>query len=124
VKKIMLKAKIHNAVVTQAEKDYEGSVSVDEDLLDEAGLVPYEQVHIYNITNGERFVSYLMKEKRGSGMVGINGSAVHKANVGDRVILAVFGLMDEEETDFFIPRVLIMDKDNKIKQIKKKKKRG
>lgn len=118
MKKIMLKAKIHNAVVTQAEKDYEGSVSVDEDLLDEAGLVPYEQVHIYNITNGERFVTYLIKGERGSGMVGINGAAVHKVNVGDRVILAVFGLMDEEETDFFIPRVLIMDKDNKIKQIK------
>lgn len=118
MKKIMLKAKIHNAVVTQAEKDYEGSVSVDEDLLDEAGLVPYEQVHIYNITNGERFVTYLIKGERGSGMVGINGAAVHKANVGDRVILAVFGLMDEEETEFFIPRVLIMDKDNKIKQIK------
>ena len=118
MKKIMLKAKIHNAVVTQADKDYEGSVSVDEDLLDEAGLVPYEQVHIYNITNGERFVTYLIKGKRGSGMVGINGAAVHKANVGDRVILAAFGLMDDEETDFFIPRVLIMDKDNKIKQIK------
>lgn len=118
MKKIMLKAKIHNAVVTQAEKDYEGSVSVDEDLLDEAGLVPYEQVHIYNITNGERFVTYLIKGERGSGMVGINGAAVHKVNVGDHVILAVFGLMDEEETDFFIPRVLIMDKDNKIKQIK------
>lgn len=91
---------------------------MDEDLLDKAGLVPYEQVHIYNITNGERFVTYLIKGERGSGMVGINGAAVHKANVGDRVILAVFGLMDDEETDFFMPRVLIMDKDNRIKTIK------
>ena len=118
MQRIMLKAKIHNAVVTQADKDYEGSVSVDEDLLDEADLVPYEQVHIYNITNGERFVTYLIKGERGSGKVGINGAAVHKANVGDRVILAVFGLMNDEETDFFIPRVLILDKDNKIKKIK------
>ena len=118
MKKIMLKAKIHNAVVTQVDKNYEGSVTVDEDLIDEADLVPYEQVHIYNITNGERFVTYLIKGERGSGIIGINGAAVHKANVGDRVILAVFGLMDDEETDFFIPRVLIMDKDNKIKKIK------
>ena len=72
MQRIMLKAKIHNAVVTQADKDYEGSVSVDEDLLDEAGLAPYEQVHVYNITNGERFVTYLIKGERGSGIIGIN----------------------------------------------------
>jgi len=118
VKRIMLKAKIHNAVVTEADKDYEGSLALDEDLLDAAGLMPYEQVHIYNITNGERFVTYLIKGERGSGTVGVNGAAVHKANVGDRVILAVFGLLDDEEIDFFIPRVLIMDENNKIKKIK------
>ena len=118
MKRIMLKAKIHNAVVTEAGKNYEGSLTLDEDFLDEAGLVPYEQVHIYNITNGERFVTYLKKGKRGSGTVGINGAAVHKAKVGDRVILAVFGLMDDEETDFFIPRVLLMEGNNKIKLIK------
>ncbi len=118
MKRIMLKAKIHNAVVTEADKNYEGSLTLDEDLLDEAGLVPYEQVHVYNITNGERFVTYLIKGARGSGTVGINGAAVHKANVGDRVILAAFGLMDDEETDFFIPRVLLMEGNNKIKKIK------
>ena len=114
----MLKAKIHNAVVTQADKNYEGSLTLDEDLLDEAGLMPYEQVHIYNITNGERFVTYLIKGERGSGTVGVNGAAVHKANVGDRIIVAAFGLMDDEETDFFIPRVLIMEGNNKIKKLK------
>ncbi len=118
MKRIILKAKIHNAVVTEADKNYEGSLTLDEDLLDEAGLIPYEQVHVYNITNGERFVTYLIKGERGSGIVGINGAAVHKANVGDRVILAVFGLMDDEETDYFIPRVLIMERNNKIKKIK------
>ncbi len=118
MKRIMLKAKIHNAVVTEAEKNYEGSLTLDEDLLDEAGLVPYEQVHVFNITNGERFVTYLIKGERGSGTVGINGAAAHKANVGDRVILAVFGLMDDEETDFFIPRVLLLEGNNKIKKIK------
>jgi len=118
VKRIMLKAKIHNAVVTEANIDYEGSLTLDEDLLDEAGLMPYEQVHIYNITNGERFVTYLIKGERGSRTVGINGAAVHRANVGDRVILAVFGLMDDEETDFFIPKILLMDENNKIKKIK------
>ncbi len=118
MKRIMLKAKIHNAVVTEANIDYEGSLTLDEDLLDEAGLMPYEQVHIYNITNGERFVTYLIKGERGSRTVGINGAAVHRANVGDRVILAVFGLMDDEETDFFIPKILLMDENNKIKKIK------
>ena len=117
MKRIMLKAKIHNAVVTEADKEYEGSLTLDEDLLDKAGLKPYEQVHIYNITNGERFVTYLIKGERGSGTVGINGAAVHKANVGDRVILAVFGLIDEGETDFFIPRILVMDENNKVKKI-------
>ena len=118
MKRIMLKAKINNAVVTETDKNSEGSLTLDEDLLDEAGLVPFEQVHIYNITNGERFVTYLIKGERGSGIVGINGAAVHKANVGDRVILAVFGLMDDEETDFFIPRVLLLEGNNKIKKIK------
>ncbi len=118
MKRIILKAKIHNAVVTEADKNYEGSLTLDEDLLDEAGLIPYEQVHVYNITNGERFVTYLIKGERGSGIVGINGAAVHTANVGDRVILAVFGLTDDEETDYFIPRVLIMERNNKIKKIK------
>ncbi len=114
----MLKAKIHNAVVTETDKNCGGSLTLDEDLLDEAGLVPFEQVQVFNITNGERFVTYLIKGERGSGTVGINGAAVHKANVGDRVILAVFGLMDDEETDFFIPRVLLMEGNNKIKKIK------
>ena len=118
MKRIMLKAKIHNAVVTEADKDYEGSLSLDEDLLDAAGLMPYEQVHIYNITNGERFVTYLIKAERGSGTVGVNGAAVHKASVGDRVILAVFGLMDDEETDFYMPRVLLLEENNKIKKTK------
>ena len=118
MKRIMLKAKIHNAVVTEADKNYEGSLTLDEDLLDEAGLMPYEQVHIYNITNGERFVTNLIKGERGSGTVGVNGAAVHKANAGDRIIIAAYGLMDDEETDFFIPRVLIVEGNNKIKKIK------
>ena len=117
MKRIMLKAKIHNAVVTQADRDYDGSLTLDEDLLEAAGLLPYEQVHVYNITNGERFVTYLIKGKRGSGTVGINEAAVHKAGVGDRVILAVYGLMDDEEIDFFIPKVLLMDAENRIKKI-------
>ena len=118
MKRIMLKSKIHNAVVTQANMDYEGSLTLDEELLEKAGLLPYEQVHIYNISNGERFVTYLIKGERGSRIVGVNGAAVHKANVGDRLILAVFGLMEQEETDFFIPKILILDKNNRIKKKK------
>lgn len=118
MRRIMLKAKIHNAVITEADQGYEGSLSLDADLMDKTDLIPYEQVHIYNISNGERFVTYLIKGERGSGTVGVNGAAVHKASVGDRVILAVFGLMEEEETDFFIPKILIMDEKNRIKKIK------
>jgi aspartate 1-decarboxylase len=118
MRRIMLKAKIHNAVVTETNKAYEGSLTLDEDLLDKAGLIPFEQVHIYNITNGERFVTYLIKGERGSGTVGINGAAVHKANTGDRIILAAYGLIDEKETDFFIPKILILDDRNQIKKIK------
>lgn len=115
--RIMLKAKIHNAVVTQTDRDYEGSLTLDEDLLEAAGLLPYEQVHVYNISNGKRFVTYLIKGERGSGTVGINGAAAHKASAGDRVILAVYGLMDDEEIDFFIPKILLMDAKNRIKKM-------
>ena len=118
MRRIVLRAKIHSASVTQADIDYEGSLTLDEELMEKAGVIPYEQVHVYNVSNGERFVTYLIKGERGSGTIGINGAAVHKANVGDRLILAFFGLVDEEETDFFIPKVLILDQNNRIKTIK------
>jgi aspartate 1-decarboxylase len=117
MKRILLRSKIHNLRVTECNKDYEGSLTLDEDLMNQAGMVPFEQVHIYNISNGERFTTYLIKGTRGSGTVGVNGAAVHKARIGDRLIVASFGSMDEEEVDFFMPKIVIVDDMNRIKRI-------
>jgi len=115
--RILLKAKIHNLKVTECNKDYEGSLTLDEDLMNKAGMVPFEQIHIYNISNGKRFVTYLIKGAAGSGTVGVNGAAVHMASVGDRLIVAAYGTMDEEEIDFFMPKIIIVDENNRIKKI-------
>jgi len=109
-----MKSKIHRAVVTEADIDYEGSLTVDENLMKAADMIPYEQVHVYNITNGERFVTYLIKGEKNSGVIGVNGAAVRKATVGDMVIIATYTLMDDEESSFFCPNVVLVDKDNKI----------
>jgi aspartate 1-decarboxylase len=109
-----MKSKIHRAVVTEADIDYEGSLTVDENLMKAADMVPYEQVHVYNITNGERFVTYLIKGEKNSGVIGVNGAAVRKATVGDMVIIATYTLMDDEESSFFCPNVVLVNKDNKI----------
>jgi aspartate 1-decarboxylase len=114
VKRNILKSKIHRAVVTETHLDYEGSLSIDESLLEAANMVPFEQIHVYNITNGERFVTYIIKGKKDSGVIGVNGAAVHKAAVGDMLIIASFALMDDEELSFFCPKVILVDKNNKI----------
>lgn len=110
----MMKSKIHRAVVTETDIDYEGSLTVDESLMNAADMVPFEQVHVYNVTNGERFVTYLIKGEKNSGVIGVNGAAVHKASVGDVLIIATFTLMDDEDSSFFCPNVVLVDKDNKI----------
>jgi aspartate 1-decarboxylase len=114
VKRNILKSKIHRAVVTETNIDYEGSLTVDESLLKAADMVPFEQVHVYNITNGERFVTYVIKGEKNSGVIGVNGAAVHKASLGDMMIIASFALMDDEEISFFCPKVILVDKNNKI----------
>jgi aspartate 1-decarboxylase len=115
MKRFILKSKIHRAVVTETNIDYEGSLTVDESLLKAAEIVPFEQVHVYNITNGERFVTYIIKGEKDSGVIGVNGAAVHKASSGDVLIIATYTLMDDEESSFFCPKVILVDKDNKIK---------
>jgi aspartate 1-decarboxylase len=114
LKRNILKSKIHRAVVTETHMDYEGSLTLDESLLKAADLVPFEQIHVYNITNGERFVTYIIKGEKDSGVIGVNGAAVHKASVGDMLIIASFTLMDDEEISFFCPKVILVDKNNKI----------
>ncbi len=115
---IMLKAKIQKLVVTETNLDYEGSLTLDECLMEAAGMIPFEQIHVYNISNGERFLTYLIKGAKNSGVVGVNGAAVHKAKVGDKLIVASYVSLDEGEIDFFMPKILLVDEDNKIKEIK------
>lgn len=117
MKRIMLKAKIHRATVTETNIDYEGSLTLDESLMKEADMFPFEQIHVYNISNGERFVTYLVKGEEDSGVVGINGAAAHKAGKGDKLIIASYAMVDEEEIEFFMPKIVIVDKNNRIKSV-------
>lgn len=117
MKRIMLKAKIHRATVTETNINYEGSLTLDESLMKEADMFPFEQVHVYNISNGERFVTYLIKGEKDSGVVGINGAAAHKAGKGDKLIIASYAMMDEEEIEFFVPKIVIIDENNRIKSV-------
>ncbi len=110
----MLKSKIHRATVTHADLHYVGSVTVDEDLLDAADLLPGEQVAIVDITNGARLETYVIPGQRGSGVLGINGAAAHLVHPGDLVILISYGLMDETEAKSNLPRVVHVDGHNRV----------
>ena len=118
MRRTMLKAKIQRLVVTETNLDYEGSLTLDESLMKAGGMIPFEQIHVYNVSNGERFLTYLIKGAKNSGVVGVNGAAVHKAKVGDKLIVASYVSLDEGEIDFFMPKILITGEDNKIKEIK------
>lgn len=111
----MLKCKIHRATVTEADLDYTGSIQVDADLMKAAGLLEHEQVDIYNITNGERFTTYVITGKGGSGIIGINGAAAHKASVGDKIIIAAYVSMSEDEAKEHRPDIVFVDEKNRIK---------
>lgn len=110
----MLRAKIHRATVTDANLDYEGSLTVDEDLLDAAGILPYELVMISNLNNGERFNTYAMAGKRGSGEIVLNGPTARKAVVGDKVILFCYEFYSEEEAKRHRPRIIQVDEKNRV----------
>jgi aspartate 1-decarboxylase len=110
----MMTGKIHRATVTQADLHYVGSVTVDADLLDAAGLLPGELVHIVDVTNGARLETYTIAGERGSGVLGINGAAAHLVHPGDLVILIGYGLMETEEALHHRPRVVFVDADNRV----------
>jgi len=114
MQRTLLYGKIHRATVTQCELHYEGSCAIDEDLLDASGIVENEQIHIWNITNGERFVTYAIKGQRGSGMISINGSAARRAQLGDLIIIAAFANLDAAEMATFKPRIVFVDEHNRI----------
>ncbi|CAN7617953.1 aspartate 1-decarboxylase [Variovorax sp. LjRoot290] len=112
----LLKSKIHRTTVTDCELHYEGSCAIDEDLLDAANLGENEQVHIWNINNGERFVTYAIRGQRGTGIISVNGSAARRASVGDLIIIAAFGLVPEDRVSGFRPKLVFVDDANRIKE--------
>ncbi len=107
----IIKSKIHRAKVTHADLNYMGSITIDENYMDATGLVENEKVHIYNITNGERFETYVIKGGRGSGVIGINGAAAHKASVGDLVIIVAYAQVNEVEAQHYKPKFLLPEPD-------------
>ena len=114
----VLKAKLHQACVTHSELEYDGSWAIDGALLDKAGIHEYEQIDIYNITNGERFTTYAIRAEDNSRIISVNGAAAHKAAPGDRVIICAYGRINESEMSKFKPTLIYLDTENNIQRIK------
>ena len=114
MRRTFFKSKIHRATVTHADLDYEGSVTIDEDLLEAAGIWEYEAVHVWNITRGTRLTTYAIRGERGSGIICINGAAAHLNRPGDMVILATFAELEESEARSFVPSVVLVDAKNRM----------
>ncbi len=117
MERIFLKSKIHRATITQAELHYEGSLTVDRDLMEAASILELEKVAVVNIDNGERFETYVIPGERGSGIICLNGAAARKAVVGDRVIIMTFCHLHENELEDFSPQIVIVNEHNHIKKI-------
>lgn len=111
----MLKSKLHRATVTQADLHYEGSITIDMDLIEQGNFLLNEQVDVLNITNGNRLTTYVIEGERGSGVIGINGAAAHLVNTGDLVIICAYAQMDEAEAKAHTPTVLLLDEKNQVK---------
>ncbi|MEQ1652045.1 MAG: aspartate 1-decarboxylase [Hyphomicrobium sp.] len=109
----MLKCKIHRATVTECDLNYEGSISIDKNLIEGSGLLVNERVEIYNIDNGERFATYVIEGKRGSGVIGLNGAAARKACAGDKLIICAYAQMTIDEAKAYQPAIVVADAKNK-----------
>jgi aspartate 1-decarboxylase len=114
MQKIMLTAKLHRATVTDRDIEYEGSIQIDEALMEEVGISSYEQVHIYDINNGNRLITYVIPGERGSGVISVNGAAARLVERKDRIIIAAYGMMNIETVENYQPRVLLLDESNKV----------
>ena len=114
----LLKSKIHRATVTHCELHYKGSCAIDEDLLDAANLAENEQIHVWNVDNGERFITYAIRADRGSGVISLNGSAARRAAVGDLVIIAAFGMVADGQKHE--PKLVFVDLRNKAIELRSK----
>ncbi|ADC72532.1 MULTISPECIES: aspartate 1-decarboxylase [unclassified Thioalkalivibrio] len=110
----MLKGKLHKAQVTHCELEYEGSCAIDTRLLEAAGILPFEQIQIYNVDNGERFTTYAIEGEPGSGIISVNGAAAHKAAVGHRVIICAYAQMEAAAAREFTPNLVYLDARNAI----------
>ena len=111
------KSKIHRATVTEANLNYEGSVTIDSDLMDAADILPHEQVQVLNVNNGERFDTYAIRGPRGSGVICLNGPAARLAHVGDRVIILTYAILEREELLRHVPTVVLVDERNRIRAL-------
>ncbi|MDD2914841.1 MAG: aspartate 1-decarboxylase [Gallionella sp.] len=114
MQRTMLKAKLHRVRVTHSELHYEGSCAIDDNLLDAADIKEYQQIDIYNVTNGERFTTYAIRAQRDSGVISVNGAAAHKANPGDILIIATYAMYTEMELQKFHPQLVYVDEHNRI----------
>ena len=112
----MMKAKLHRATVSQADLEYEGSIAIDRDLLDQSGILPHEQVDVLNITNGARFTTYAIEAPRGSRTIGVNGAAARLVQRGDKVIVVTYCQMDASEARNYAPTVVLLDDENRVKR--------
>ncbi|MBQ1349973.1 MAG: aspartate 1-decarboxylase [Ruminococcus sp.] len=120
----LLKGKIHRATVVQAELDYVGSITIDEALMDAAGIMEYEQVQIVDVNNGSRFTTYVIAGERGSGLICLNGAAARQVSVGDKVIIMCYAQMTPEEAASHAPKVVFVDDDNRISKTTRYEKHG
>lgn len=120
----MLKGKIHRATVVQAELDYVGSITIDEELLEAAGILEYEKVQIVDINNGQRFETYTIAGQRGSGMICLNGAAARCVQKGDKIIIMCYALMSGEEIKENPPKVVFVDDNNKVNRVFSYEKHG
>lgn len=111
----ILKSKIHRATITQADLNYIGSITIDEDLMDAANLIEFEKVQVLNINNGERIETYVIKGERGSGIISLNGAAARKGHAGDLIIIVSYASVDFEEAKSFKPTIVHTDSNNRIK---------
>jgi len=110
-------SKIHNARVTGANTEYSGSIAIDAELMKQAGLREFQKVEIYNITNGNRFSTYIIIAESGSGDIVLNGAAAHKVSIGDRIIIAAYGLLDERELNSLNATILLLNESNGVERV-------
>ena len=112
----LLKSKLHHANVTHSELEYEGSCAIDGRLLEAAAIREYEQIQIYNLNNGERFITYAIRARDGSGIISVNGAAAHKASPGDRIIICTYATFTRQEAMDYQPTLVYLDAENRIKE--------